>query len=243
MPMPRTRSGISSRTEAYLRFGRSGSPSPAQVYRASVKQGKYGTFSDLARDQIGECPLFSGFTGVPLHERDRGAICAGESERSVSPRSNARAAASDMGGKEGPNGPNRSGGDLTGRCSPCRGRCASSRRRARRWRSRFAGGARRAWAGSAGSLSAGPCRTPQRERRSEALPSPCKPPIPFRLAPARARQRRKAVEEKGTFLFSMRCLENKNVPFSSAVFRSAVDLDRRKGTRPNPTRLNPTKPN
>jgi len=67
-------------------------------------------------------------------------------------------------------------------------------------------------------LSAGPCRTPQRGRRSEALPSPWEPPRLFRLAPARARQRRAC----GKFLLSQA--------------RSAVDLDRRKGpgrTRPS----------
>ena len=55
MPTRRTRSGISSRTEARQRSSRSGSPSPAQVYRASVKpenRGHSPIWSDTKSENV-----------------------------------------------------------------------------------------------------------------------------------------------------------------------------------------------
>ena len=176
---------------------------PAQVYRASVKPENRGHSSRGGLSPAGDGPLRKNVpyfpalpafpctsgTEAPFVQTNRKGRCR------LGPTPVLRRPT--WAGKKDRTSPTEAAGNLTGRCSPCMSWCAPSRHRAGRWCSRFAGGARRAWAGSAGALSAGPCRTPQRERRIEATPSYPLGRRKWRLDPVRARQRRKAAEEMG----------------------------------------------
>ena len=131
-------------------------------------------------------------------------------------------------GEEVPNGPNRSAGDLTGRCSPRGGRhCAIATSRALGDMAQSQTGsscvaARRTclWGGRPGSFSAGPCRTPQRERRIEAIPR-----YPLAVANGASIPFAQGAAEKDSIF-------QRRVP---TLLRSAEDLDRRKETRRTPS--------
>jgi len=178
MPMPRTRSDIRSRTDP-RRFGTVRLECSVVLSRPGLprfgKAGKQGHSFRRGPSPAGhsplrkECPLFSCFTGVALHERDRGAICAGESERPVSPRSTPVLRRPTWAGKNDRTLPTEAAP-----ISPVVVAVAWVGTRHRDVARGDGAAVSLVGATSLGGfgrvLSAGPCRTPQRERRIEATP-------------------------------------------------------------------------
>ena len=230
MPMPRTRSGTSSRTDSrrcgMVRSGPFGASSPAQVYRASVKPENRG-HSPIWTVQSENVPYFPALpafpctsgTEAPFVQAHRKGRCR------LGPTPVLRRPT--WAGKEAPNGPNRSAGT-----SPIVAALA------------VVGARHRDVAladGAAGSLVG-------RDVLGRVRPGPF-PPVHVGRRSANAGSRRChairwAVTNGASIPFAQgeRRKALRKVPLVSWHFRSAVDLDRRKGTRPDPTKPNPTQP-